>query len=78
MNMDGDRCRPENYSGYFAEFAGGFGGAAGGVDVGLTQNPYYIPNGLSNVNEAGVGAGSPGGSAMLCYYFFVGEKTGQR
>ena len=73
-NVDGNQCRPENYAGYFLELAGGFGGAAGTIDVGLTQNQYHVPNGLSGVNQAGVGPGSPGGALMLCYYFFVGER----
>jgi hypothetical protein len=73
--MDGDKCKMESYKGYFAEFSYGFGGAVLGADAGMSENQYYLPNGFSGVNEAGVGAGTPGGSAAVCYYFYVGERA---
>jgi len=72
-NMDGEKCRPETYSGYFLEFGGGVGGAAAGVDFGMTNNRYYVPNGFSGVNEGGAGGGMPGVGSMVCWYVFVGE-----
>ena len=73
FNMDGKQCRPDSYSGYFVEFSAGLGVAGGGVDIGLTQDENHIPGGPSGVNEIGGGLSNTGGSAMLCYYFYMGE-----
>lgn len=71
--MDGAECDPSNYEGYFLELNVGGPGIAAGVDIGLTDEDYVV-TGLSGVNEAGLGAGTPGASVMLCYYVFEGEK----
>ena len=74
-NMEGKQCRPENYEGYFAEANFGGAGMGGGIDAGLTDSDgNLIPDGLSETNEAGIGMASPGISAMLCYYIYMGEK----
>ncbi|MCU7859807.1 MAG: hypothetical protein KZQ86_08230, partial [Candidatus Thiodiazotropha sp. (ex Lucinoma kastoroae)] len=76
-NMDGKQCRPNNYSGYFGEANANAFGVGVGVDVGLSDvDGNFIPDGVSGVNEAGVGYGTglPGMSAMLCYYIYIGEK----
>ncbi len=69
--MDGEQCDPDNYSGYFLEFSGAFG-IATGCDIDLTthRNSYGFPtpDGFSRVNECGLGAGTPGGSILLCWY----------
>ncbi len=72
--LDGTNCEPENYSGYFLEGAAGALGVSGAVDIGLTDaNSNYIPDGFSGVNEAGIGAGTPGIGVQLCYYVFIKE-----
>jgi RHS repeat-associated protein len=84
-NMDGKQCDPGNYKGFFAEANGNAFGAAVGADAGLSDaDDNLIPDifegagidGLSGVNEggAGYGTGTPGMSAMLCYYIPIGEK----
>jgi RHS repeat-associated protein len=67
-NMDGPKCDSNNYAGYFVELAGGIFGAAGGIDFGMSENRYHLPQRFTGVNEAGIGAGTPGMSALLCYY----------
>ncbi len=74
-NMDGENCDPGNYSGYFLELNIGGPGFGAGYDIGLTdKDGNFIPDGFSDVNEAGVGTGSPCRSVFLCYYIHVGTQ----
>jgi hypothetical protein len=73
-NMEGKQCVATSYEGYFFELSAGAMTAAGGMDFGMTQNRYHIPNGWSPVNEAGVGAGSPGMAGLLCYYWLIDQN----
>jgi RHS repeat-associated protein len=70
--MSGMSCKdPSRYAGYFLEFSGGVGVVGGGIDVGLTENSNHLPNGVSPVNEFGVGLSSSGASVLLCRYVLV-------
>ena len=65
--MSGANCKdPKRYEGWFAE--GGYGafGSTAGVDVGFNNDGT-----LSGVNEAGLGIGSRGPKAAMCYYVLV-------
>ncbi len=75
QNMDGKKCRAKSYSGYFFEFAAGIGGVSTGIDIGLTDdNGNYLPDGLSGVNEGGIGPGSSGLGWQICYYIPIDSK----
>jgi RHS repeat-associated protein len=67
-NMEGENCKPDQYSGWFLEFSIGVGGGVAGGDIGLTST-----GGASGTNEVGGGLGTPGGSIMMCFYTFIGE-----
>lgn len=74
--MNGKACRSGSYEGYFAEGGYTAGYFSGGVDLGMTETQWKIPgvgiglpNGMSGVNETGVGPALGAGlKASLCYY----------
>jgi len=66
FGMDGSKCDPKNYEGWFLEL--GYGdGAGGSVDIGFDNSCKRT--GVSEFG-GGCGVGSPG-KISLCYYQLV-------
>ncbi len=79
-NFEGKDCRPENYTGYFAEVGIAFGTLGGGVDVGTgetdTMVPLPVPWELSGTVEWGPTIGSGWMlKRVFCYYTQIGTPV---
>jgi RHS repeat-associated protein len=75
--LDGDRCKAENYEGWFYEAGLSYGPVGAGVDIGYDGENWGLPGCPSGVCEGGGGLGkSPGAGLQAkstwCYYVQIG------
>lgn len=72
--MDGAKCNSQRYSGYFGELGYTYGWFSGGADFGFNDasipgnNGFPLPGKPSGVSEYGIGIGTSGPKAAVCYY----------
>jgi len=66
--MNGEKCRPKTYEGWFLEIGGSLGAISGGGDISLSGSG----RGFGDVTEPMIGIGI-GGKITFCEYDYLGD-----